>query len=226
MADNGKVLRYHKKKDARLRKRGFRTDGVGNIREDYGIKGMKWGKHKAKEEESSLGRRSANSPIKVNGPKATKQYVEDYFKKFPEVKKEVPKYRGILDNVKHFSERFPNAVNGSYNPLTGKPVKVESGQCVTFHQNYKIGDEYGGYDDEMYASMTAISMHKLKATECYVGVFGNPEFSFNCSDKKTAHEFAIEHNQNSVYDAGKGTTWRNKYWDERTNPIKGEGSNK
>jgi len=164
--------------------------------------------------------------IKVAGPKATKQFISEYTKAHPEIKQDAKKYANVLNDVTHFKEKYPNAEpNKSYDAVTGELVDVNKGYCVTFHQNKAVGDEYGDYDADDYAAMCAIAMKELGADTCYIGYFGNPEVSFNCPDFDTAKRFAIEHNQQSVYDAANGELWINKYWDEKLNPIAGWGSN-
>ena len=236
MVDKKAIHRYHKRVDKRLATRGLRFDG--NRWEENKHPRSKDGKFTSgsggngEAKTNDAARRTKTSAtmtradIKVAGPKESKAYIASYFKAHPEVKKEAAKYKDVLDNVVQFRSRFPEAEDEhSYDAVTGKEVDVSSGHCVTFHQNYRIGDEYGGYDSETYAAMCAIAMHELGAEHCYIGYFGNPEISFNCPDKETARRFAIEHNQHSVFDAETFELWENPNWDESTNPIKGKGSN-
>jgi len=238
MIDRNAIKRYHKRVDRRLAERGIRFDG--NRWEESEHPRAKDGKFtdgsdnagapEVKEKKSIPTEKTSSAmtkaDIKVNGPKESNAYIESYFKQHPEVQKEAEKYKGVLDNVMQFTKKFPDAKDEhSYDAITGEEVNVDKGHCVTFHQNFKIGDEYGGYDSETYAAMCAIAMHKLGAEKCYIGYFGNPEISFNCPDKETARQFAIEHNQHSVFDAETFELWENPNWDEGTNPIKGKGSN-
>lgn len=241
MIDRKAIRRYHKRVDARLAARGKRFDGNrweenehprakdGKFTSGSGSSSSAAESKKSAPKTSSAPKSSATmtkADIQINGPKETKAYIDSYFSSHPEVKKEAAKYKGVLENVVKFREKFPEAEDEhSYDALTGKMEDVTSGHCVTFHQNFKIGDEYGAYDDDTYAAMCAIAMNELGASKCYIGYFGNPEISFNCPDQETARRFAVAHNQHSVFDAGTFELWENPNWDEKTNPIKGKGSN-
>ena len=238
MIDKRAIRRYHKRVDKRLAERGIRFDG-NRWEEDKHPRNENGqfttgndGNSESKKNSASESKpkkdwaEMTGEDVKVDGPEKTKTFIEEYFKEHPEVEKEAQKYKDVFDNVSKFKERFPDAEDEhSYDAVTGEEVDVDSGYCVTFHQNYKIGDEYGAYDSDTYASMCAIAMNELGAEKCYIGYFGNPEISFNCPDKDTARRFAIEHNQHSVFDAETFDLWENPYWNEETNPIKGKGSN-
>ena len=168
--------------------------------------------------------------IKVKGPKDSKKYISDYLKAHPKASKQIKadarKYSDAMRKVKNFQKEHPDAEAGTYSAATGKLVDVNDGYCVTFHQNYEIGNEYGGYDDETYAMMAAVAKNELGSDDVYIGFFGNPEISFNCKDYQKAKKFCVEHNQHSIYDAKTHQIWINREgWDEKYNPIKGEGSN-
>lgn len=164
--------------------------------------------------------KSGEPKIKIDGPKHTNEYIRDYVKKHPEIVKEAKKYEGVLDTVKNFRKLYPNAPDGTYSATTGKPVNITSGYSVTFHQNYTLEDPYGAYDSHTYALMCAIAKKELGSEDVYIGVFGNPEVSFNCKDKKTAMRFMVEHNQHSIYDCEKGCTEWNPRHNMASNPVK------
>ena len=213
MVDKKAIQRYHIRRDGRLRRRGFRFD-------------VEWEENKhprGKDGRFTSGGGSSN--IKIEGPKASKKYISGYLKKHPEIKEEIPKYKGVLAKVRDFEKDNPGLEDGTYDALTGKPKEINSGFCVTFHQNLGIGNEFGGYDDDDYAAMCAISIKELGADGVNIGYFGNPEVSFVCRDGEKAREFARAHNQQSVYDAETGRIWVNEDWDEEKNPIKGKGNN-
>jgi len=230
LADRKAIKRYHRRVDERLAKRGKTFDGH---RYDFNDKHDKLGRFAPKSGGSS-GVKTAEDmtgeDIKVHGPSESKNHVAAYIKAHPEAEKQIrddaKKYADAMQRVMKFREEHPDAINASYNASTGKIEDVNSGYCVTFHQNHKIGDEYGAYDDETYAMMIAVTKHELGSDEVYIGNFGNPEISFNCKDYQHAKRFCIEHNQHSIYDAKRGVLWKNPNWDESMNPIKGEGSNK
>ena len=232
MVDRKAIERYHRRVNQRLAKRGVRLDGERWEEDKHPrAKDGKFTSGNGVSSETSISREPPSASkkvqnININGPKETKAFIESYFSKHPEVKNEVKKYKDVFENVTKFTERFPNAEDeNSYDPITGEKVDVSSGFCVTFHQNFEIGNEFGAYDSDTYAAMCAISMNELGAERCYIGYFGNPEISFNCPDEETAKRFAIEHNQHSVFNAATFELWENPYWDENTNPIKGKGSN-
>ena len=234
MIDKKAIKKYHERVEERLAKRGLRFDGNRwqedkHPRDENGRftsgSGQENGAVEKKSDRSSY-TMMTRADVKVNGPKGSKEYIKGYFEEHPEVKKDSEKYKDVFENVVQFKDRFPDAEDErSYDAVTGEEVDVTSGHCVTFHQNFEIGNEYGAYDPETYADMCAIAMHELGAEHCYIGTFGNPEISFNCPDKETARRFAIEHNQHSVFDAETYELWENPFWDEKTNPIKGRGSN-
>lgn len=214
MVDRKAVIKYKARRDGRLKKRGFRFD-------------LEWDENKhprAKDGKFASGGGSGGK-IEVNGPKECKSFIKKAIKKYPGIDKEFPKYKGVLAKVRDFEKNNPGAEDGTYDALTGKYKEVNSGHCVTFHQNLAIGDEFGGYDDDDYAAMCAIAMKELGAKEVNIGYFGNPEVSFVCEDEGVARDFARRHNQHSVYNAETGELWENPDWDEKTNPIKGKGSN-
>lgn len=230
MIDKDAVRRYHARVDARLGARGAKCCGK---RYDINDKHDKLGRF-APKNGGSAGTKSAEqmtkADIKVNGPKESKKYIEAYLKAHPEAEKQIradaKKYADAMQKVKNFRKNNPDAEAGTYSATTGELVDVKDGYCVTFHQNHKIGNEYGAYDDETYAMMAAVTKHELGSDDVYIGYFGNPEISFNCKDYQHAKRFCIEHNQHSIYDAKTGKLWKNDLWDETTNPIQGEGSNK
>lgn len=231
MVDKEAVRRYHERVDERLTARGKRCSGK---RWDFNDKHDKLGRFAPKNGGSSGGKTAeemTKTDIKVRGPKESRKHIQAYLKAHPEAVKEIradaKKYADALERVKKFQTDHPDAEYGTYSASTGKMVDVTDGYCVTFHQNHKIGDEYGAYDDKTYAMMAAVTKHELGSKDVYIGFFGNPEISFNCKDYQHAKRFCIEHNQHSIYDAKTHQLWVNREgWDEKYNPIKGEGSNK
>ena len=230
MIDPKAVRRYHKRVDARLKERGVSPDG--KYRFDFNDKHDKLGRFAPKQGGSSkTAEEMGKSDIKVHGPGGTKKYISEYIKAHPDAKKQIKsdakKYSDALQRVKNFQKEHPSAEDGTYNLKTGELQNPKDGYCVTFHQNHKIGDEFGGYDDKTYAMMAAVTKHELGSEDVYIGFFGNPEISFNCKDYQKAKKFCVEHNQHSIYDAKTHRLWVNREgWDEKLNPIKGEGSNK
>ena len=68
--------------------------------------------------------------------------------------------------------------------------------------------------------MCAVAKKRLGSKDTYIGFFGNPEVSFHCDDIEKAMSFAIEHNQQSIYDVVKDRTIKNPFYDKSKNPIK------
>lgn len=166
----------------------------------------------------------------VNGPAETKQYIQKYFKEHPEVEKGAEKYMDVMHNVQNFLKDNPNIKVGTYDAVTGREIPSEEldGYCVTFHQNYSLEDPFGAYDSESYAAMCAIAMNELGAESVNIGYYGgNPEVSFVCKDQSKVVDFAIVHNQESVYDPKEvntetgeiGMAVLNAYYNKETNPI-------
>jgi hypothetical protein len=62
-------------------------------------------------------------------------------------------------------------------------------------------------------------VHELGASGVNIGYYGNPEVSFECQDEETAKRFAVEHNQQSIYNANTGRTLKNKKYRPDLNPI-------
>ena len=157
----------------------------------------------------------------VNGPKRSREFMMEYVGKNPEVLKEAKKFMDIRRKVNDFVKDHPEAENfNTYDSETGKVKNIDSGFCVTFHQNNTADDPLGGYSDNDYAIMCAIAMRELGADGVNIGYYGNPEVSFVCNDETAAKEFAVKHNQQSVYNASTGRTLVNKQWDMSTNPIR------
>lgn len=159
--------------------------------------------------------------IKCKGPQDTKRFISEYMDAHPEVKSQVGKYMGVLDKVKNFAKDNPNAEDGTYSATTGEMVTELPPYCVTFHQNNTASDPYGAYTSEDYAAMCAIAINELKSADVYIGYFGNPEVSFSCDSKEAAQYFAVEHNQNSIFDSSTFNTIYNKAYVKELNPIEG-----
>ena len=160
----------------------------------------------------------------VAGPLMSRECIESYVREHPEIIWEISDYLFAYDTVRTFAEKNPEAEN--YNTYTvtedGYSVKeMDSGYCVTFHQNLSENQPFDGYTAEEYAAMVAISLRELGTDDVNVGYFGNPEISFTCMDKEKALRFAIQHNQNSVYCVSTDETLENPKWDRNLNPIRG-----
>ena len=162
-----------------------------------------------------------SSEVSVKGPKECKKFIKNYAKKHPEIVEKAKKYKGVLAKVKNFTKDNPDAEDGTYSATTGKMVDVNTGYCVTFHQNYTTDNVFGGYDDDDYATMSAIAVNELESKDVYIGYFGNPEVSFNCSSFEKAMVFAVDHNQHSIYDCDAGRVVKNPYYNPKKNPIEG-----
>lgn len=167
------------------------------------------------------GKGGAASPIKVNGPKESKEYADAYIAKHPEVAKDVEKYKNVLSDVQNFQKDHPGAEDGTYSAVTGELVNPTGGFAVTFHQNLTKDNPYGGYDSDTYAKMCAVAKHQLGSEDVYIGFFGNAEVSFNCASKEQAMKFATEHNQHSIFDCTEFEVVVNKSYNPSTNPIEG-----
>lgn len=155
--------------------------------------------------------------VEVDGPAETQTFIDNYMNSHPEVLAQAEQYNDILSTVKNFTADE----DGTYDALTGEMKEVTKGYCVTFHQNKTATDVFGGYTDAQYAAMCAIAMHELDADGVNIGYFGNPEVSFTCDSPEKAMQFAIAHNQHSIFDAASGKIETNDYYNPATNPIKG-----
>lgn len=231
MIDKKAIKKYHVRMDARLKKRGVSIEDIRRF--DFNDKHDKLGRFAPKSGGSGgkTAEEMTKADIRVHGPKESRKHIDAYIKAHPEAKKQImsdaKKYKDAMQKVKNFQKEHPDAEAGTYSASDGKLVDVKDGYCVTFHQNHEIGNEYGGYDDKTYALMAAVTKHELGSDDVYIGYFGNPEISFNCKDYQKAKKFCIEHNQHSIYDAKKHQLWVNtEGWDEKYNPIRGEGSHK
>lgn len=157
--------------------------------------------------------------IAVDGPGQTQAFIDKYVSAHPEVAKEAAGLTGVLDEVKNFQKRHPGIEDGTYDAVTGRSVDA-SGFCVTFHQNDSLEDPYAAYTASSYAAMSAIAKRELGATGVNIGYYGNAEVSFTCSNYDKAMKFAIEHNQESVYDSIRGEIITNdSFYNKKTNPT-------
>lgn len=170
-------------------------------------------------DDSAGGSGGGTAGAQVDGPRQTKAYISQYFSEHPEVEKEAEKYKDVMEKVSNFQKDNPDAQDGTYSATTGKLVTGMTGYCVTFHQNLTADNPYGGYDSSDYAAMCAIAKHELGSKDVYIGYFGNAEVSFTCKDRETAMNFAIAHNQHSVYDSKADEVIINPYYNADTNPI-------
>lgn len=163
-----------------------------------------------------------NTDIAVNGPGQTKAFVDSYVKEHPEIAEEAKKYANVLENVQNFQKNNPNAEAGTYSAVTGELVNPSSGYAVTFHQNKTADNPYGAYDSDTYAKMCAITKKETGSSDVYIGYFGNAEVSFNCPTIGRAMEFAVKHNQHSIYDCSRDRVIVNtEKYNKSTNPIEG-----
>ena len=170
---------------------------------------------------ATKGWKGLNAAMKVGGPRGARAYIRDYFAKHPDVAQKATQFKDARQKVANFLKDHPDAENfNTYDPNTGKVKEINSGYCVTFHQNLSQDDALGGYTDEDYANLCAIAAHELGANGYNIGYFGNPEISFECQDEQAAKRFAVEHNQHSVYNAATGRTLKNKQYRKDLNPIK------
>lgn len=163
----------------------------------------------------------------VDGPTESAAYIESYFSEHSEVEEEAKKYLSVLSNVQNFAADHPGAEEGTYDAVTGEKLdpKNLNGYCVTFHQNLSMSDPYGAYTAESYAALCAIAKNELGAQSVNIGFFGGTaEVSFVCESQKAAVDFAIAHNQHSIYDPTEGE-WgeaiENAYFNPDTNAIEG-----
>lgn len=159
--------------------------------------------------------------VQVLGPLDSERYAMEYAKEHPEVLENAKLYLEVRKAVMHFQETHPDAEDGTYSATTGELVPPEEipGACVTFHQNLAADDPFGGYTDEIYALMCAIAKRELGCKDVYIGYFGNAEVSFQCPDRQKALDFAVIHNQHSVYDPETDTLYVNPFYNAELNPI-------
>lgn len=166
-------------------------------------------------------RRQFDAKVLVDGPSQSSKYVRDYMREHPQVRTQAKQYKSVLQNVRNFQQNHPCAEDGTYNAVTGKAVETD-GYSVTFHQNHTMQDPYGAYTDKDYADLCAIAKNELQSEDVYIGYFGNAEVSFTCKSKEQAMKFAIEHNQQSIYDPYRDKTIENPFYNPKTNPTKEE----
>ena len=170
---------------------------------------------------ATKGWKGLKATMEVGGPKAARDYFRKYFQENPDVAQQATKYMDVRKKVANFLTDHPEAENfNTYDYKTGKVKPIESGFCVTFHQNNSADDPLGGYTDQDYANLCAIAAHELGTDEVNIGYYGNPEVSFVCQDEAAAKSFAVRHNQQSVYNANTGRTLKNKEWRKDLNPIR------
>ncbi|MCC8192226.1 MAG: hypothetical protein LIO41_04210 [Ruminococcus sp.] len=166
------------------------------------------------------------SPL-VDGPAESRAYIDTYFSEHSDVAERVSQYKDVLSNVQNFAVNHPNAAEGTYDAVTGEAIDTKdlNGLCVTFHQNLSMADPYGAYTADDYAALCAIAKNELGAKSVNIGYFGGAaEVSFVCESQKAAVDFAIAHNQHSVYDPTEGEYGDaiiNAYYNPETNPIEG-----
>ena len=159
--------------------------------------------------------------VQVDGPKNTKKFIKGYVKKHPDIIKEAKEFKDARNNVRDFLKNHPDAENfKTYDVITGEKLENLSGVFVTFHQNLTADDTLGGYSDDDYAMMCAIAKRELNSDGVFIGYYGNPEISFNCHDLDIAMKFAVQHNQQSVYNSDTDETIMNVNWNPETNPIR------
>ena len=159
--------------------------------------------------------------VQVLGPQDSERYAQEYAKEHPEILEDAKLYLEVRKNVMNFQADHPDAEAGTYSATTGALIPPEEipGVCVTFHQNLAADDPFGGYTDETYALMCAIARRELGCKDVYIGYFGNAEVSFQCPDMQKAMDFAVIHNQHSIYDPETNSLYVNPFYDAELNPI-------
>ncbi len=163
------------------------------------------------------------SPL-IDGPSQSDSYIDSYMSDHPDVKAEIQNYMDVLDNVQNFAKDHPDAEEGTYDAVTGEAVDMSTvnGFCVTFHQNLSLENPYGAYTKETYAALCAIAKNELGTSGVNIGYFGGAaEVSFTCPDQSKVVDFAIAHNQHSVFDPDEGEAVENAYFNKKTNIISG-----
>lgn len=168
--------------------------------------------------------------ILAKGPKETKKFLKKYAEEHGvDIEAEGKKYGKALDTVRDFEKIAPDKKDGTFsmNPPY-KPQNISRGFSVTFHQNNTADDPFGGYDPETYGQMCAVAKRELSndpdtypTKGPFIGHFGNPELSFVADDVDNALEFAVQHNQQSVWDNKAGLLMVNPFYKPDLNPIHG-----
>ena len=166
--------------------------------------------------------------IVANGPKGAKSFLEQYEKEHGDLSKEAKAYSNALDTVKDFDKIAPDKKDGTFSMSPPyKPTDPKRGFSVTFHQNNTVDDPFGGYDSDTYSKMCAVAMRELtKDADAYptkgpyIGHYGNPELSFVADDVDNALEFAVQHNQESIWDNKAGMLMLNPFYKREHNPTK------
>ncbi len=165
----------------------------------------------------------------VDGPATSRAYIQEYLSKHNGLVEEAVKYANVLAVVQNFASTHKDMPEGTYDAITGEAIdqKDLNGLCVTFHQNLSLEDPYGAYTAEDYAALCAIAKNELNAKSVNIGYFGGAaEVSFVCESQTAAVNFAIAHNQHSIYDPTEGEYGKailSAYYNPRTNPIEGHG---
>lgn len=154
----------------------------------------------------------------IKGPNGIKDYIKG--KDIDE--KSVKAHMNVLSDLKEFGSKHPDLVDGTFSAQPPYERKDPTrGFQVTFHQNKSEDDPFGGYSDEDYARACVLAREELGSENTYYGNFGNPEVSFTTEDIDDAMSFAIEHNQQSIWDNKAGLGYENPFYNRNHNPIKG-----
>lgn len=130
-------------------------------------------------------------------------------------------YKNTMKKVREFKAKS----DGTYDFNTGKPKDYPDGYSVSFHQNEpdengKWKSDYGRYTEEDY-DKNVVDMVEKTGGELNVGYFsGTPEVSVWVKDVFKAVKFAIDNNQQSIWDWEKGDVLENPYYDPKKNPMK------
>ena len=130
-------------------------------------------------------------------------------------------YKNTMSKVRNFKANE----EGTFDYETGKPKSYPKGYSVSFHQNepdengnYK--SDYGRYSDADYDKNVKDMVEKTGG-ELNIGYFaGTPEVSVWVDDVFKAVKFAIDNNQQSIWDWEKGDILENPYYDPKKNPMK------
>lgn len=169
--------------------------------------------------------------IRVKSPSETRKYLAEWQDKNPDIdlKKEGEQYKKVLSTVRDFEKNAPDKKDGTFSmEPPHKPQNLKRGFSLTFHQNNTADDPFGAYDDDTYGQMCAMTMHDLtglgyETKGPFVGHYGNPEVSFVADDVDDALDFAVRHNQASVWDNKAQIEMINPFYKPEFNPIKGHG---
>lgn len=126
------------------------------------------------------------------------------------------------DGYRKDMEKFENTPTprreGIYSRSAWDKTNFSDGYVLTFHQNLTSHNTYGGYTDETYALMCAITQEEL-GSKPLIAFYGHSETQFHCEDYRKSVEFSEQHNQNGLWNCKKDRCEVNPYHDDTTNPL-------